>query len=137
MYTFLKFISVGMLNTVIDFAVLNICVFLFGTGEHGGLFVVFKSISFLAAVANSYVLNKWWVFEHDTRMGVKEPILFLIISAIGFWINVSISFSVFTLFVQDTSAQLAANIGALIGTCVVFAWNFIGYRFFVFKKTYA
>ncbi len=137
MYTFIKFFSVGVLNTIIDFFVLNICIFLFGTGAHGGLFVLFKSISFIAAVANSYVLNKWWVFEHDTKIGLKEPVLFFIISAVGFWINVSLSFTIFTLFVQKVSPQLAANVGALVGTCVVFAWNFIGYRFFVFKKIYA
>lgn len=124
----------GVLNTALDFVVLNICIFFFGTGAHGELFVIFKSISFLVAVANSYMLNKWWVFEHEAPMSVKEPLLFVIISAIGFWMNVSISFTVFTFFVQEVSAQFAANIGALTGTAVVLVWNFIGYRFLVFKK---
>lgn len=135
MYTFFKFFCVGLLNTAIDFTVLNICVFFFGTGENGELFVFFKSISFLAAVTNSYFLNKWFVFEHDAPMSAKEPLLFLIISCVGFWINVSISFAMFTLFVQDVSPHFAANIAALMGTVVVFAWNFIGYRFFVFKQS--
>ena len=136
MYTFFKFFCVGVLNTALDLMVLNILIYFFGTGVHGELFVVFKSISFLAAVANSYILNKWWVFRHDTPTNVKEPLLFLIISAVGFWINVSISFAVFTLFVQQASPQLAANIGALMGTFVVLGWNFLGYRFLVFKKSH-
>ncbi len=134
MYTFFKFFCVGVLNTALDFVVLNICIFFFGTGVHGELFILFKSISFLVAVANSYVLNKWWVFEHEAPMSVKEPLLFFIVSTVGFWINVSISYEVFSLFVQTVSPQFAANIGALIGTIVVLAWNFVGYRFLVFKK---
>ena len=137
MYTFFKFFCVGVLNTALDFAVLNICIFFFGTGTNGELFAFFKSISFLIAVANSYVLNRRWVFEHDATIGVKEPALFFLISFVGFWINVSLSFAVFTFLAQTTSVQLAANAGALAGTAVVLAWNFVGYRFFVFNKSHA
>jgi putative flippase GtrA len=134
MYTFLKFLSVGVLNTALDFAVLNVCVYFFGTGTHGELFVFFKTLSFLAAVTNSYFLNKWWVFEHDKAIGVKEPVLFFAVSTVGLLINVSVSFMIFTLFVNHITEHFAANVGALMGSCVVFAWNFVGYRFFVFKQ---
>jgi putative flippase GtrA len=127
---------VGMLNTALDFVVLNIFVYFFGTGANGELFIFFKSVSFLAAVTNSYLLNKWWVFEHDTAISVKEPLIFFIISCVGLLINVSVSFAMFTLFVQNVSQQFAANIGALMGSVVVFAWNFVGYRFFVFKPSH-
>ncbi|MHB0865635.1 MAG: GtrA family protein [Minisyncoccota bacterium] len=136
MVTFLKFLGVGVLNTAFDFAVLNVLVFFFGTGSHGELFLFFKSISFLAAVTNSYFMNKWWVFNHREKAGVKEPVIFFVVSSMGFLINVFISFAVFSVFVRHFSPFIAANAGALIGTFVVFAWNFIGYRFFVFKKSY-
>ena len=125
-----------MLNTALDFLVLNILVFFFGTGVHGELFIFFKSISFLAAVTNSYFMNKVWVFNHQEKTSVKEPVLFFVISSMGFLINVGISFVTFSVFVHYVSSFLAANAGALIGTLVVFVWNFIGYRFFVFKKSY-
>ena len=137
MYTFFKFFCVGVLNTALDFIVLNICVLMFGTGAHGELFIFFKSISFLAAVIESYFLNKCWVFEHTAARDIKEPIIFFVVSAVGFLINVSISFAVFTVFVHQMSSHLAANVGALMGTFAVFAWNFIGYRFFVFKQSHA
>lgn len=133
MYTFFKFFSVGVLNTALDFVVLNILVHFFGTGAHGELFVFFKSVSFLAAVTNSYAWNKRWVFRYETTVNAKEPLLFFIISCIGLGINVLASYAVFALFTGQLSPQLAANAGALIGTVVVFAWNFIGYRFFVFR----
>ncbi|MBI2030012.1 GtrA family protein [Candidatus Kaiserbacteria bacterium] len=143
MYTFFKFACVGALNTTIDLAVLNVLVFSFGTGAHGDLFAPFKAVSFLAAVTNSYLLNKYWVFGEGRSIvpagparDKKEPILFLIVSSFGLLINVSISYLVFALGTQVFSASVAANVGALVAVGAVFAWNFFGYRSFVFKKNY-
>ncbi len=135
MYIFSKFFLVGVLNTALDFVVLNLCIFLFGTGAQGELFLVFKSISFLVAVINSYVLNKYWVFAHSKKPDARELLSFLIISLVGFFINVSVSFGTYSLFAHTFAPHIAANIGALMGTFVVFAWNFVGYRFFVFNKS--
>ena len=134
MYTLFKFACVGVVNTLIDLAALNALLLVFGAGFHGELFVFFKSISFLAAVGNSYVLNKFWVFQdegaiHDDR----EPLSFLIVSLFGFLANVSVSFAVFSAVVTVLSDSLSANIGAIAGTIAVFLWNFFGYRTFVFK----
>lgn len=137
MYILFKFFCVGVFNTTLDFLVLNLCIVLFGTNTIQSLFVIFKSFSFFVAVSSSYILNKWWVFQHGGKGGLKEPALFFVISAVGFFINVSISFLVFKLSANQLSLHLAANIGALAGTCVVLVWNFIGYRFIVFKKPYA
>lgn len=125
-----------MVNTALDFIVLNALVYAFGTGTSGELFVFFKSASFFVAVTNSYLLNKWWVFEHDAARGAREPLIFLLVSSAGLVLNVSVSFAVFTLFAQIVSPQFAANIGALAGSAVVFLWNFIGYRFFVFTQSH-
>lgn len=135
MYTFSKFFCVGVLNTALDFLVLNILVYFFGTGGNGELFVFFKSVSFLVAVTNSYAWNKWWVFRHETGNGMKEPLIFFIISCVGLGINVLVSYAVFTLLTGRFSPQLAANAGALTGTATVFVWNFIGYRCFVFRPS--
>lgn len=134
MHIFLKFLTVGVVNTLLDFVVLNVCVYFFGTGTNGELFVLFKALSFLTAVTNSYILNKWWVFEHTVAVNVKEPLLFFAVSCVGLLINVSVSFAIFVLFVELAHPHLAANVGALMGSAIVFGWNFVGYRFFVFKK---
>lgn len=137
MYTFFKFACVGALNTAIDLAVLNLLIAFFGTGAHGDLFAPFKAVSFLAAVTNSYLLNRYWVFEYAGPVrDKKEPALFFIVSLFGLLINVSISYAVFALSTQVFSASVAANVGALAAVVAVFAWNFFGYRSFVFKKKY-
>ena len=134
-FTLLKFAIVGVLNTLIDLIVLNCLIVFFGVGVHGEMYILFKSISFLAAVINSYILNKYWVFEHTESASVKETSLFLFISIIGFVLNVGVSFGVFIL-IKDTGIflSLVPTISALCGTSVVLLWNFIGYKFIVFKK---
>lgn len=134
MYTLFKFVCVGVLNTALDFVVFNLLLMTLGTGSHGELFVLCKTLSFFAAVANSYVLNKFWVFESPLSRGAREPTLFFIVSTLGFLVNVSVSFVAFSAVVGLVSTQIAANLGALAGTSAVFAWNFIGYRTFVFRK---
>lgn len=135
MNKFIKFFGVGVLNTAIDLVVLNALVYAFGAGENGKLYIFFKTISFLVAVTNSYFLNKFWVFSVRENRGAKEPALFLVVSIIGLVCNVSISYAVFGLL-QSLNASLfvSTSAGALIGSVVVFAWNFIGYKFLVFKN---
>jgi putative flippase GtrA len=133
----IKFAFIGGLNTVIDFAVLNALIFLFGVGEKGQFYVIFKAISFLVAVANSYLFNKRWVFTEDTKTSkVLEKFLFFIVSGIGFLLNVSISTGVFTFVTYKFSVghNFAANIGALCGSAFLFIWNFAGYKLIVFKN---
>ncbi|MHB8652035.1 MAG: GtrA family protein [Minisyncoccota bacterium] len=136
MFYFAKFFMVGVLNTAIDFAVLNVLIFLFGMGAHGELYGAFKAVSFMVSATNSYFLNKYWVFEKTDASGAKEPLLFLAVSGVGLLLNVALSSLVFLALTRGyhVSIGIAVNIGALGGTLIVLAWNFIGYKFFVFKK---
>ena len=132
----IKFVAVGLINTSVDFVVLNILIFLFGTGAHGEYFVLFKGISFVVAVTNSFVFNKYWVFEQRKSIGAKNVSLFFIISTIGFFINLAVSYLIYSnaVAVQHLSPHLSANIGALVGSLAVMMWNFSGYKLIVFKK---
>ncbi|MDO8231802.1 MAG: GtrA family protein [bacterium] len=135
----MRFICVGVLNTVVDLGVLNALLFVFGGGEgvQGGLYVVFKSISFLAAVTNSFFFNKYWVFAKSSSPEIKESALFLGVSVAGFLINVGVSAAAFFIFadILEVSSSLAVNAGALFGSGAVLLSNFLGYKFVVFKKT--
>ena len=61
---------------------------------------------------------------------------FIVVSGIGFVINVLVATIVVNWIpnVLNTSDVIWANIGALLGTFFGLAWNFIGYKFFVFEK---
>lgn len=55
----IKFLYVGALNTFVDLAILNILIW-FSSMSTGFEFTLFKGISFIAAMMNSYVWNKFW-----------------------------------------------------------------------------
>jgi putative flippase GtrA len=82
-------------------------------------------------------MNKRWTFEDNTaeKTGVKFS-QFLAVSIIGIIINGGIVYLItsFTQPLFGLSPQLWANVAKLFATAVSLVWNFIGYKFFVFKK---
>jgi len=131
----IKFGFVGAINTIIDLGILNILMFV--TGVTGGiLYSVFKAVSFIVAVTNSYFMNKRWTFGIKAKETSKEFSQFFLISIGGFIINVGAASVVVNLIPNflNVSPQLWGNVGALVGTFFGLAWNFFGYKFIVFKK---
>ncbi len=130
-----RFLLVGGLNTFIDLGVLNLLIFAGGTAV-GIWFTIFKGIAFIVAVLNSYVWNKYWTFEAKTQAQGKEFLGFLLVSIVGFVINVGVaSFLVNALGAPDAiSENMWANVAAVTATFTAMLWNFIGYKLFVFKK---
>jgi putative flippase GtrA len=134
-YQFGKFIIIGFSNTAIDFGVLNFLMYVSGA-ERGILFSVFKGMSFLLAVTNSYLWNKFWTFGNNgADQWKKEFIKFLAVSGTAFLINVGIaSFIVnFLKPLPGISLTLWANFGAFVSLVLTISWTFLGYKFFVFR----
>ncbi len=140
-YQFCRYAFVGVINTVIDFLILNLLINIYGLEkEEGSLYILFKGISFLIAVTNSYILNRLWVFKNPNGSGQKTTTQigsFLAISLIGLIIDTVVAIIIFKIghsAFPDVSTQLWANVGALAGTGLVLFSNFFGYKYLVFKK---
>lgn len=139
-YQAAKFVLVGGLNFLIDLGILNLLIFLTGIAA-GWLYSLFKGISFIVAVINSYFLNKFWTFRRGTagqsagKIG-KEFLSFLIVSLIGIGLNNLIASLIVNWLGPQwgLSEELWANIGAVTAAFLAMFWNFIGYKFIVFKK---
>lgn len=150
-----KFVIVGVLNTLIDFGVLNILVFLGFTAAFAFLgqeFLIANIISVAVAMINSFVLNKQWTFRSEEGRIYLEILKFLTVTIIGMFVIHQLIFSFFyyrfhgitdlavwiihflrlnSIF-SDTFVVLNfAKVIAIVGS---FIWNFLGYKFFVFKK---
>lgn len=131
-----KFGLTGALNTFIDLGILSILMVVFGITAGWG-YSIFKGIGFIGATTNSYFWNKHWTFQKKESQKIKKELLqFLVVSGVGFGINVGTA----SLVVNVVGPQfgLAANVWGMLGAVAAaisaMAWNFIGYKFIVFKK---
>lgn len=131
-----KFGLIGVANTVIDLGIYNLFIFMSDVSS-GYLIAVFKSFSVLAAIVNSYIWNKFWSFEKKETGNVGEEFTqFLLVSLVGLLLNVGITSFVVNVIGAPTGIadKTWANIGGLTASILVLTWNFIGYKFLVFKK---
>ena len=130
----IKFVLVGILNTAIDFGVLNLLILI--TGITGGWAIApLNAISFLCAATNSYLWNKFWTFKAKGGVAGKEFSQFLIISLIGIGINTGIVVAGTSLVspLFGLSSKVWVNLIKVLATGVSMVWNFLGYKFIVFK----
>ncbi len=132
---FSKFVVIGFMNTGIDFAILNLL--MWRTGIYQGKWIILLNIiSFSIAVSNSYFWNKYWTFKDRDEVEAKEFSQFVIVTLIGVAINTSIVYGVTTLVppMFGLGPELWANLAKVAATGISLIWNFIGYKFFVFKR---
>jgi len=130
-----RFGVVGIVNTVVDLSVLNILIFLFHTGETGTMFAVFKTVAFVCAVLNSYLLNRSWTFRRAAdKHHIVEGAQFLFIRLLGAVVNVGTSSYVATYMHPRWRIHTKAwpSFAALVGTAFSLGFNFVGYKFWVF-----
>lgn len=133
---FAKFALVGVMATIFDLGTLSI--FISATGINSGLhYDIYKAISFIISTTVKYVPDKFWAFKKTETSGAgKEFSKFFIVTLISFIINVSIAHFIVNIIGPQfgISPKLWANLGAIGAVFITFAWNFIGYKFIVFKK---
>ena len=73
-YQFFQFISVGFLNTTLNFLVLNLLSKLLNVNQGLSLGFV-ASAAFLASVIQSYFWNKTWTFGRQATVSTKKDIV--------------------------------------------------------------
>jgi putative flippase GtrA len=130
-----KFLVIGVLNTFIDFLILNLLIWATGIYEGVGIFFL-NIISFSFAVVNSYLWNKYWTFQEKSRTGIPTQFAkFLTVSVIGGIINSSVVFLITTYIdpLFSLEGQVWANVAKVVATAVGLVWNFIGYKFWALK----
>jgi putative flippase GtrA len=128
--TFLKFILVGVVNT------------LFGTAVMFVFYNVLGLSYWLSSASNyffgsilSFFLNKRFTFENQDRS-------FLVV--LKFTLNIAVCYGIAygmakplasaILSGTDVSLKLQENIAMLVGMCLFVGLNYLGQRFFAFAK---
>jgi len=126
--TFWKFILVGIANTIVGTAVMFICYNVFG------LSYWFSSASnYIVGSILSYFLNKYFTFknkEKSIKIVVKFVINITICYAIGYGAAIPIAKSI----LSGADKNIQENVAMLFGMGLFVILNYIGQRFFAFKK---
>lgn len=131
-----KFAAVGILNTSIDFGVLNLLSMAFGIVS-GFIVGGINMPGFVLAILNSYFLNKLWVFHGGNREHLLYDFpKFLTITLVGLAINSGIVIfgTTFIAPLFETSSSIWLNVIKVFATFFSLVWNFLGFKFFVFVK---
>jgi len=131
MFELAKFVMVGALNAFIDLGILGLLLWM--SGLEGILYyALFKFISFTFHVINSYFWNKYWTFKKQGRLHGKEFGKFYAVAGVGALINVGIA-TMLVKFIGGFNLFISV-IFPLIGILVAAIWDYLIYKFFIFKK---
>jgi len=142
---FIKFAFVGLVNTGVDWIVFFLLTLIpfFDSTEW-----LAKTISFIIAATNSFVMNSYWTFKQEFQEGMKRVekggrrvekgtayyIKFMIVSAIGWGLNTLIfSLMRYRLF-TDIPERRSQLVSLFFASAVVVVWNFLANKFWTYKE---
>ena len=137
-YQLAKFLLIGAFFAVFDLIILNVLLEYFGISKGEGVkYAVFVATSFIIATTLKYIADKYWAFEKASReqMGLEFG-KFFTITLISGVIQVGVASFIFVVAPSlfEMSELVAGNVGKIGGIIVASAWNFLGYKFIVFKS---
>lgn len=119
----LKFIAIGVINTALDFIVLNFLISEFKITS-GKLLGWVNIPGFILAVSQSYFWNRYWTFEKDLNFSILKNFLRLVVVGV-------VGGLVFLLTLVASSMQLSSSyflviLGIFI-VCELCIWHNFGF----------
>ena len=130
-----RFGIVGVMNFCVDTSIVTIFAELRGIDPETSAIIPYLIFATSVAIVNSYFWQRSWTFAEKAPPSRKEFIGFVMITVLGIAINTTVTFILLSTFAKlfANNAQLisVAKIGA---TGISLFWNFLGYKFFVFKS---
>ena len=136
-YQLAKFLLIGAFFAIFDLIILNILMERFGIDKDSGFkYTLFVGISFVIATTVKYIADKYWAFEKKEGKGMgMEFVKFFAVTVISGVIQIVVADLVFkALGETETTAVVSGNVGKIAGIGVASIFNFVMYKFFVFKK---
>ena len=126
----IRFIIVGVLNTVIGMAAMLIAYNIFHLG-----YWISSAMDYIIGSIFSYFANKYFTFQSNKKSG-SEVIRFVINIVVCYVLAYSIAKPVIEMILQDIdlSVSLLEQISMIFGMCIFIVLNYFGQKFFVFRK---
>lgn len=127
--TFFKFILVGIANTIIGTAIM----FVFYNVFHLSYWLSSASNYFFGSIC-SYLLNKYYTFKYKEK-GFTSLFRFTLNIIVCYFLAYGIAKPVIQWILSHQSITVQENISMLLGMCLFVLFNYIGQRYFAFKKS--
>ncbi|AKM80563.1 TPA: GtrA family protein [Candidatus Saccharibacteria bacterium] len=137
----IRFIIAGCTNTGFDFVLLNSLVFIIGAFP-----VLANSISVSIGIVISYFLNHYFVFRSKSPISYKKFLSFFVVTGFssliiqgliiyGFEVMTASEWgrSLFLINQMNKDAALELNIAKAVAVSVGMVWNFMLYKYVIFK----
>lgn len=125
--TMLKFIIVGVINTVVGTAIM------FGAYNIFHLsYWVSSALNYILASILSYFLNKYFTFQNKEK-GLKVVLKFALNITVCYLIAYGAAKPFAAWALQGFGRQVQENGAMLTGMCLFVVINYFGQRFFAFK----
>jgi putative flippase GtrA len=86
-----------------------------------------KTISYILGMIVAFILNRSWTFKSERKVN-KDVIRFIVVYTLSLFLNVSVNHGLLYLF------PYAITIAFTIATGVSVITNYVGQKFWVFKK---
>jgi len=136
---FFKFAVVGAIGSVIDIGVMNLLTQFF----HFPL-VLGGSISFVCAVINNFLGNRYWTYPDSRSRRIRHQFgMFFVVNSIGIAIRIpilkyvepplAVFFEGMSNLSLDVADALAKNATLLLAIGVVMLWNFFANRYWTYN----
>ena len=124
----LKFIIVGIINTLVGTAIM------FGLYNLAGAsYWISSAANYILASILSFVLNKKFTFRHEGDTA-KSGIRFAMNIAVCYLVAYGIAKPAASAMLTGVAVNTQENVAMLIGMCLFVGLNYIGQRLFVFRK---
>lgn len=124
----LKFLIVGMINTLVGTSVMFISYNVFHTG-----YWIASALNYIIGSIASFFLNKYFTFKSNNRSW-KEVFRFILNISICYVIAYGFAKPCVYYLFQKFSSVLRDNVAMFTGMCLFVILNYFGQRFIVFKK---
>ena len=130
--SFLRFVLVGIINTIVGTTIMLVFYNVF----HFGYWFSSASDYVLASIL-SYFLNKYYTFEYKEK-DLSSAIRFVINIVVCYLLAFSVARPLVRLLLENFGYMLSnswiENIAMLTGSCIFVLINYLGQRFFAFRK---
>lgn len=126
--TTIKFLLVGVINTLVGTAVM----FGFYNLLHAGYWVS-SAANYIVGSVVSYLLNKHFTFQNKEK-SVKQMVTFVLNITVCYLLAYGMAKPITLQVLSFTTQQIQENVAMLVGMCLFVALNYFGQRFIVFKS---